>query len=149
MMRPLVGIAIIAVSPGIASERVLVSERLSGHGKGSFQLPGGHLEFGESFEECARRELLEETNLRCSSLKLIYVTNNVFAEEDGGPKHYVTLFLRGDIDDPRDLRCLEPEKNSPWQWIDWNELKEKKLFAPLRQAIDDREFHPFQSSGLS
>lgn len=142
-MRPLIGIGVIAVCPKIDGESVLVSERLSGHGRGSFQLPGGHLEFGESFEECARRELLEETNLQCSQVKLIYVTNSIFGEEDGGPKHYVTLFLRVRIDDPTELKCLEPEKNSSWEWIKWKDLKEKNLFVPLRQAIDDEHFHPF------
>ena len=50
--------------------------------------PGGHLEFGESVEECASRELLEETGLT-TSLRLGPWVNDVME----GDKHYITLFV--------------------------------------------------------
>ncbi|CAF4312603.1 unnamed protein product [Adineta steineri] len=77
-LRPFVGIAVIAVYPSRYPQSVLISERLSSHGKGGYQLPGGHLEYGESFDECAKRELKEETNLDCSLFKLVHVTNTIF-----------------------------------------------------------------------
>lgn len=147
-LRPLVGIGIIAVNPSRYPGCVLLSQRLSSHGKGDYQLPGGHLEYGESFEECAERELLEETNLDCSSFKLIHITNTIFSEEEGGPKQYVTLFMKTIIDDDSKLKCLEPEKNSDWIWTKWIELKHMKLFASLRQAVNNSNFNPFDDKTL-
>ena len=143
--RPFVGIAVFVVNPVQHPGCVLLSERLSSHGQGSYQLPGGHLEYGESFEECAQRELFEETNLHSTIFQLIYVTNSIFQEQS---KHYVTLFLRTIVDDDSELKCMEPEKNSPWIWTKWEDLKSMKLFQPLRNAVDDHNFNPFSNNHI-
>jgi 8-oxo-dGTP pyrophosphatase MutT (NUDIX family) len=56
---------------------------------GTMQLPGGHLEYGESFAETAAREVLEETGLEVGNIKFLTATNDVFGEG----KHYVTIFV--------------------------------------------------------
>lgn len=53
------------------------------------QCPGGHLEYGESFAECAKREVLEETGLKVGNIKFLVATNDIFGEG----KHYVTIFV--------------------------------------------------------
>jgi len=50
--------------------------------KGMFCLPGGFLELGETVEECARRELREETGLSAGRLSLLGVTTD--STEYGG-----------------------------------------------------------------
>jgi 8-oxo-dGTP diphosphatase len=56
-MRPKVGVAVIVVK----DTRILLGKRVNSHGSGTWQFPGGHLEFGEPIEDCAKRELFEET----------------------------------------------------------------------------------------
>jgi ADP-ribose pyrophosphatase YjhB (NUDIX family) len=53
-----------------------------------WHLPGGALRRGETFEEAARRETLEETGLLVRELRLLGVFTSF---EDGGPDH-ITLF---------------------------------------------------------
>lgn len=59
---------------------------------GTWALPGGHLNFGESFETCAMREVLEETGLQVKddSVRFLTATNDVMPSEH---KHYVTIFM--------------------------------------------------------
>lgn len=52
-------------------DRVLLMERRQA--PGSWGLPGGLMDLGESFEETARREVLEETGLTLGALRLLTV----------------------------------------------------------------------------
>ncbi len=51
-----VGVGIMIFKDG----KVLMGRRKGSHGAGEYAFPGGHLDFGESFEDCAKRETLEE-----------------------------------------------------------------------------------------
>ena len=61
-----VGVGVIIVRDG----NVLLGERAGSHGAGTWALPGGHLEFGETVADCARREVLEETGFPPHRLEL-------------------------------------------------------------------------------
>lgn len=52
-------------------DRFLLVKRGKEPLKGSLAFPGGGVEAGESAEEAAHRELIEETGLRCGSLTLV------------------------------------------------------------------------------
>ena len=73
-MLPRIGVAVIVVK----SDRVLLGKRKGAHGAGTWAFPGGHLAFGESFEACAHREVMEETGLSICDLKMGPYTNDFF-----------------------------------------------------------------------
>ena len=55
-------------------EELLLAQRAVEPCRGEWALPGGFVELGETTEEAAIREMLEETNLRISGLRLIGVS---------------------------------------------------------------------------
>src|SRR5688572_32057853 len=114
----------------LRGEFVLLGQRKGSHGAGTWALPGGHLEFGESVEECAAREVKEETGLAVQGFLRGPYTNDLFASE---AKHYVTLFVvaRSVAGEPQ---LLEPHKCSSWQWFRWSELPQP-LFQPLASLV--------------
>jgi 8-oxo-dGTP diphosphatase len=126
-----VGVGVIIVRDG----RVLLGERMGSHGAGTWALPGGHLEFGESVADCARREVLEETGLALHHLAPAPYTSDVFAAE---ARHYVTLFVTAQASG--EPAVLEPARCRGWQWFRWAELP-RPLFQPL-QTLHDMGFVP-------
>ncbi|MBU0929712.1 MAG: NUDIX domain-containing protein, partial [Nanoarchaeota archaeon] len=48
----------------IKDNKILFGKRKGFHGSGTWCPPGGHLEFNESIEECAIREVMEETGIK-------------------------------------------------------------------------------------
>jgi 8-oxo-dGTP diphosphatase len=113
--------------------RVLLGRRRGSHGEGYYAAPGGHIEFGESFEEAARREVREETGLEIADLKLLSVGNYVFKREDG-ERHYIDVdfVCEAPAGEPQ---LAEPEKCDGWGWYDLNDLPQP-LFVVTRRMIE-------------
>jgi 8-oxo-dGTP diphosphatase len=68
---PKVGVGIMIVKDG----QVLLGRRKGAHGEGEYAWPGGHLEFGETLEECVAREIAEETGMTVKPIRLVSVSN--------------------------------------------------------------------------
>ncbi len=124
--RPQVGVGVIIANQ---DEKILLAKRMT-MGKDLYGLPGGHLEFGESFEECASRELEEETGLIIpkESLKYVGLVNAVHVQHN---YHYLDIYIYGSCPLDQSPINMEPEKQSDWIWVSWNELKDFPLFYPL------------------
>ncbi|KAB8257707.1 hypothetical protein BDV32DRAFT_152141 [Aspergillus pseudonomiae] len=80
------------------------------------------MEFGEDFEDCAEREVREETALKFSDLEFLTVTNDVFTEKN---THYTTNFFVAKLDgDRKDPLLMEKDKCLGWKWFTWGEIEE-------------------------
>ena len=134
MERPKVGIGV-CVKRG---NKVLLHKRKNAHGEGDWCFPGGHLEWKESWEECAIRETKEESGLDIKNVRFGAVTNDIFEKEN---KHYITLIMVADYIDGEAER-KEPYKCEKWDWFEWDKLPEL-LFVPMQNLLK-QHFNPFK-----
>src|SRR3989344_7046702 len=86
--RPKIGIGVMIVKNG----KVLLGKRRGSHGAGEYAWPGGHMEYMESFEGCAKREVQEETGMEIDNVRFLRLLNL----KKYAPKHYVGIGLIAD-----------------------------------------------------
>jgi len=117
------------------SGRVLMLRRSNVHGDGALSAPGGHIDKGESLEQCAEREVFEETGVTIGNIRFFAVTNDIFEAEG---KHYVTIWMSADYERGTAF-VAAPEESSEVGWFDAAELPQP-LFVPFRNLISGKHY---------
>lgn len=118
-----VGLGIIIIKNGM----VLVGIRKGSHAAGLYSFPGGHLEFGETYESCVYREVAEECG---ESFKVrvrnfsedqeeFFVANSIMTKYN---KHYITIFMVADWIEGEPINS-EPDKCEGWSWVSLETLE--------------------------
>lgn len=115
---PKVGIGTMIFKNG----KILLGKRKGSHGEGEYAFPGGHLEYMESFEDCARRETREEAGVEIKNIKFQCLGNS----KKYKPKHYIQISLVADWKSGSP-KVMEPDKKEDWDWYSLSKLP-KPLF---------------------
>lgn len=123
---PKVGIGVMIIK----NNKVLLGMRKGLHGEGEYSFPCGHLEYKESFEQCALREIKEECGIEIKNLKFQFLTNVLRYY----PKHYIYIGLIAEWSSGEPV-LREPDKYYFWQWYDLDCLP-YPLFGMCSLAID-------------
>ncbi|OMQ24812.1 ADP-ribose pyrophosphatase [Serratia oryzae] len=122
------GVGVIIVNP---QGLILLGKRCGSHAP-FWSIPGGHLDPGETFEQCARREVAEETGLQIAPPRFIGISNNLQTWQAEG-KHTVSICMW--VQHPGGQPELkEPEKCAEWRWCSPTALPEPH-FEASRNAI--------------
>ena len=124
-IRPKVGVGVIFVR----GETVFLAKRHGSHGEVTWASAGGHLENGETLEECGRREAMEELGVRVGGLRFLCVSNIIAYD-----MHYVDIEFLGDIGD-QEPQLMEPESFIESGWFPLDNLPQP-LFHAMRYALD-------------
>ena len=125
------GIVRVGVACFIAKDgKFLMGQRKGAHGASTWSIPGGHQEFGESFEDTARREVLEETGLKIKNIRFGAITNDRFPKDN---KHYVSIWMISDYDKGQE-QITEPDYYINQKWVSFNKLP-SPLFLPWHQLL--------------
>jgi 8-oxo-dGTP diphosphatase len=94
---------------------------------GTWDLPGGHLKVGESFEECLAREIGEETGLATAPPRLLGIHNSV------GP--YLQAIFACDTIGTADEIRLRPYEHVEARWVALAELAQLELIPYLEGIV--------------
>jgi ADP-ribose pyrophosphatase YjhB (NUDIX family) len=86
-VRPIVGIGVAVLRP----DAVLLVRRGKPPNAGSWSLPGGAQELGETAEQAARRELHEECGLTVGDLVLAANVDSIHRDPDGRVRFHYTI----------------------------------------------------------
>ena len=109
--------------------QVFLAKRRGLLGGGTWGSAGGHLEFGESLEECARREALEEFDVEVANLRFLCVSNIL-----AYGRHYLDVEFLGDIGE-QEPRLMEPQAFEGFGWFPLSAPPEP-LYHAMSYAID-------------
>ena len=111
--RPFVGIGIVVIKGG----HVLLCRRGKPPNVGSWTLPGGAQDVGETCEDAARRELLEETGLSVGPLHFCAHVDTVRRDDDGRVRFHYTI-----LDFAARWESGEPAASSDVSAVEWAPL---------------------------
>ena len=116
------------------SDEALADSEL--HEEGTWTMPGGNIEYGETFEEAGAREAMEEAGIKVDNLEVICVQTdkNEYA-------HYISVGMLAHIIEG-EPKVMEPDVILKWEWFDINNLP-KNIFSPSKKTIDCYLSHKF------
>lgn len=117
--------------------RILLGKRKGGNGDGTWCLPGGKLEFGESLQAGAVREVLEEAGIELGKLEFVNVTNDPRMSRR---EHYIHFNFRAETS--ADAQLVEPDKFYIWDWFDPSHLPEHIFYGHVKliEAFKQNQF---------
>jgi len=111
--RPAVGMGVLV----LRGNCVLLGRRLGAHGAGYYAAPGGHVEWGETLADTARREVREECGLEVENIRLLSVGTYIWGDD----RHFVDVDVvcEAPHGEPQNL---EPQRCEGWAWYKLDEL---------------------------
>ncbi len=113
----------------VKGDKVLLIQRGVEPNKGFWGTPGGYVEWDESAEDTAKREVKEETGLKVTSTKLV----GVYSSPDRHPKQVVNILYMVTVEDG------EPKAGDDAQDVRWfpvNSLPEQMALDHKQNILD-------------
>ena len=131
--RPEVGVAVILMR----DDKVLLMKRKGSHGPGTWTVPGGHMDLGETPEQCGARESKEEVGVEVVDLRFRAITNDIF---EGEGRQSISIWMDGKIQSG-EPRIVAEKEGSEIGWFAWDTLPQP-LYLPLENFVKQNSYPP-------
>ena len=128
--RPFVGVGVVVLK----EEDVLLIRRGRPPRLGEWSLPGGAQSVGETVQETARREVLEETGVHIQNPEFLEVVDSIIKDDDGRVKFHYTL-----IDYWANWASGTPQSADDAQhaeWVHFHKLEDFDLWTKTVEVIE-------------
>ena len=103
---------------------------------GHFQIPGGHVEEGETIEKAFKREIFEEVGLKIKILNFLNLQESIFSPHYYKRRHFIFLdYLCQAIDDEKVK--LDNKELQEFIWIKPEQALKLQTDPFIRKAIRD------------
>ena len=93
-------------------------------------MPGGKLEYGETFEQGAMREVLEETGMKLKNPKVMCIN-----QDKNEHAHFITIGLFSNEYEGFP-QVMEPDEITEWKWFELNNLPEN-IYFPSAKVLEN------------
>lgn len=116
------------------------------HRKGTrtyWVLPGGRLEYGETFQECAVRELKEETGLDIACDEMVFLSEAIAPDRS---RHIVNIYIKAHVTGG-EMKLGDEPVLAGVDFFPMDELERLTLFPPVARQILTGYDHKF-SKGI-
>jgi 8-oxo-dGTP diphosphatase len=98
-------------------------------GEGTWTMPGGSIEVGDTIVGAAKRELFEETGIVAKSLEILCANT-----DRKGEKQFVTIGVAV-TEFEGEPKALEPDEIKEWKWFPLNALP-SNMFSPSIKLLE-------------
>jgi 8-oxo-dGTP diphosphatase len=127
--RPIVGIGVIVLK----DDTVLLVRRGKPPNMGSWTLPGGAQEVGETAEQAGRRELLEETGITVGPMVFTAHVDNIRRDTEGHVQfHYTILDFAARWETGEPVAAIDVSEVA---WAPLDRLRDYELWSEAYRVI--------------
>ncbi len=131
---PRVGVGAIVIK----DDKVLLVKRGIPPSKGLWAIPGGHVELGETLQETAEREILEETGIVIKAQKPAYAFDLIERDDLGKIRfHYIVVDLMAEYISGEPLGADDALEA---RWLSWEEIEKLPVSRNTLNLLKDIQF---------
>ena len=110
--------------------KVLIGKRKNRHGDGEYSFCGGGLDYMQSFEDCAKQEVLEEAGIKIKNIKFLCLYN----ETTYPPRHTIMVGFTADWESG-EPQTFPDERVGDWNWYEIDNIPEP-FFIPAKVMVN-------------